>query len=335
MPVKTTSNTVQYTGDGVQTTFPFTFPISVKGDLVVKKRVTATGVITTQVLTTHYTVTKSGVNFDNGGNVEMIAAPAGTDTLIVTRATTQTQDTDLIYGGPHDSEAYENMVDKLARQVQELQAQVDRCIKIPDTDAEGLNVELPSSIERASQYIGMDAAGKAIVAATFASYGAATPFIQTLLDDADAETARNTLELQGALDTYFKAQGAGVTSIFEKLALRDTGIHIGSAGYNSSGDQVIGGIPFKPSVVLFFCGDDAGNADNQSWGFDNGDEHRCIYRGEGGTLFNRVAAKSIYIRSGVGNMIEGYVSAIGANNFTITWTVTGARGASYVYLCLP
>ncbi len=88
MPVNTTSNTVQYTGDGVQTTFPFTFPINAKGDLVVKKRVTATGVTALQALTTHYTVTKSGANFDDGGNVEMVAALAGTDTLIITRDTT-------------------------------------------------------------------------------------------------------------------------------------------------------------------------------------------------------------------------------------------------------
>jgi len=88
MPVNTTSSTKQFTGDGVQKMFPFTFPISSSADLVVKERVTATGVPATKTLGTHYTVTHSGKNFDNGGNVVMIAAPAATDTLIITRATT-------------------------------------------------------------------------------------------------------------------------------------------------------------------------------------------------------------------------------------------------------
>jgi len=193
MPVNTTSSTKQFTGDGVQKMFPFTFPISSSADLVVKERVTATGVPATKTLGTHYTVTHSGKNFDNGGNVVMIAAPAATDTLIITRATTQTQSTDLNYGDTHDSESYEDMVDKNTRMIQELQAQIDRCIKIPDSDAETLETELPNSIDRASQYSGFDAAGEPIAAATFASYGAASAFIQTLLDDATASAARETL----------------------------------------------------------------------------------------------------------------------------------------------
>lgn len=242
MPVNTITSTKQFTGDGVQTTFPFTFPISADTDLVVKKRVTATGVTTTQTLTTHYTVTKSGSNFDDGGNVEMVAAPAATDTLIVTRATTQTQGTDLLYGGPHDSEAYEDMVDKLARQVQELQAQVDRCLKIPDTDAEGLDVELPSSVDRASQYIALDASGEVTVANTFTGASSATAYIQDLLDDADAPAACATLNTEnydlyvdsvadlellkaGVAGTYprvFIAHGTYTTS--ERLDLNNAGV---------------------------------------------------------------------------------------------------------------
>lgn len=202
MPVNTTGSTVQYTGDAEQTTFPFTFPIGSEGDLVVKVRVTATGVTVTQTLTTHYTVTKSGTNFDNGGNVEMVSAPAATDTLIIARDTTQTQSTDLLYGDPHDSEAYEDMVDRNTLMIQELQAQVDRCLKIPDTDADGLGVEFVNSIDRASQYAGFDTDGKAIAAATFAAYGAASAYIQTLLDDADATTALATLGL--TVSAYIK-----------------------------------------------------------------------------------------------------------------------------------
>ncbi len=198
MPVNTTGSTVQYTGDAEQTTFPFTFPIGSEGDLVVKVRVTATGVTVTQTLTTHYTVTKSGTNFDNGGNVEMVSAPAATDTLIIARDTTHTQSTDLLYGDPHDSEAYENMVDRNTLMIQELQAQVDRCLKIPGSDPDGTTTELVNSVDRASQYIGLDTDGGVIAAATFAAFGVASAFMQTMLDDATAAIARATLGAFGS-----------------------------------------------------------------------------------------------------------------------------------------
>ncbi len=315
MPVNTTSNTVQYTGNGVQTTFPFTFPISVKGDLVVKERVTATGVTTLQALTTHYTVTKSGANFDDGGNVEMVAAPAATDTLIINRATTQTQGTDLIYGGAHDSEAYENMVDKNTRMIQDLQAQVDRCIKIPGTDAIGLNTELENSIERASNYIGLDASGGVISAATFAAYGAASGYIQTLLDDADAVTARATLEAM--------------------KYLRDTGIHIGNDTRNASGNQVITGVGFLPSVIIFLAVDDTGANMNWSAGFNYASGASCINARSGGTVIQVSTTRSMYIYRGAGNRIDAFVSAFGADGFTLDWALTGACVVDFVYLALP
>ena len=193
MPVNTTGSTVQYTGDGVRTTFPFTFPIGSEGDLAIKARVTATGVTTLQTLTTHYTVTKSGTNFDNGGNVEMVSAPAATITLIITRDTTQTQSTDLIYGDTHDSEAYENMVDRNTLMIQELQKQIDRCFKIPDSDPDSADMEVTNSVDRASQFAAFDASGNLIPASTITGGTAATAFMQTVLDDPDAATARATL----------------------------------------------------------------------------------------------------------------------------------------------
>ncbi len=358
MPVNTTGSTVQYTGDAEQTTFPFTFPIGSEGDLVVKVRVTATGVTVTQTLTTHYTVTKSGTNFDNGGNVEMVSAPAATDTLIIARDTTQTQSTDLIYGDPHDSEAYEDMVDRNTLMIQELQAQVDRCLKIPDTDADGLGVEFVNSIDRASQFAGFDATGKAIAAATFAAYGAATPFIQTLLDDADAATAAATLEVlkdifttQGdiiiegaageerlaaaAAGNFLRAAGAGASPAWAKLALSDTGIHIGNNTRDAAGAQVITGVGFESSVIIFLCADDVPTNMNFSVGFSNLTTNRCLSFYNDGTESIISVGPCCYIERAGANFLSGAVSAIGADGFTITWSETGACVLDFIYLCLP
>ena len=358
MPVNTTGSTVQYTGDGVQKVFPFTFPIGAEGDLVVKERVTATGVTALQVLTTHYTVTKSGTNFDNGGNVVMVTAPAATDTLIIARDTTQTQSTDLIYGDPHDSEAYEDMVDRNTLMIQELQKQVDRCLKIPDTDADGLGVEFDNSIDRALQYAGFDAAGKAIAAATFAAYGAATPYIQTLLDDANAATAAATLEVlkdifttQGdiviegaageerlaaaAAGNFLRAAGAGASPAWAKLALSDTGVHIGSNTRASAGSQVITGVGFKPSLVIFLAVDT--DVDDLNWcvGFDNNAQQGSIYQYNDGLKVSSSGIFSIYITRDATNYLQAAISAIGTDGFSLTWAISNTCSVKFVYLCLP
>lgn len=197
MPVNTSASTRQSAGDGTQTTFPFTFPISGEGDIVVRERVDATGVITTKTLTTHYTVVKSGSNFDDGGNVEMVTAPASGVTLLVKRSTTQTQGTDLLYGGAHDSEAYEDMVDKNTRMIQEMQAQFDRCLKMPDSDADTLDMELPTSVDRASKWLGYDADGQPTAVNTTPAAVTVSAFAETVLDDATAAAARTTLDAAG------------------------------------------------------------------------------------------------------------------------------------------
>ena len=141
--------------------------------------------------------------------------------------------------------------------------------------------------------------------------------------------------LEGAANSYLKTQGLGTSHAVSPLALRDTGVFIGDTMRNTGGDQVITGIGFESSVIIFFAGDAAGGVHNQSWGFDNGTQHACIYSAENGTLFARTASHSISIWNAVGNRIRGLVSAIGADGFTITWTLDGARSASFIYLCLP
>ena len=140
----------------------------------------------------------------------------------------------------------------------------------------------------------------------------------------------------GLLDTVLKGQGAGVKPIFEKFALRDTGVHIGNGGTRSTdGDQVITGVGFQPSVIIFFAGDTTESFINFSIGFDDGTVHMAL------NIFGDVASQrintvqSIDIDNGGGNRIKGEVSALGADGFTITWNLMGTRSVNFIYLCLP
>ena len=140
--------------------------------------------------------------------------------------------------------------------------------------------------------------------------------------------------VRSTLDTYLKAQGAA-DPIFEKLALRDTGIFIGTGTRNASGMVEHAGIGFQPSVVIFFACDDTGANMNWSVGFDNVVGKLCIKYYDTGTLVNLQSDYSIYIKRPGNNYINGRITGLIADGFEYTWTLLGACVCDYTYLCLP
>lgn len=181
-------------------------------------------------------------------------------------------------------------------------------------------------------------------------------FIKTLVDDADADTLRTSIlaglmstkgdllvkgttlleKLSGgALDTVLKGQGAGEKPIFEKPTLLDTGIHIGNDTRSTAGNQVITGVPFESSVVIFIATSDDLDSAILSIGFDNGTVHHCVAIGHDGSISIDSNTMSIYIDVLGVNDIQGYISAMSADGFTITWALTGVAAASFKYLCFP
>ena len=139
----------------------------------------------------------------------------------------------------------------------------------------------------------------------------------------------------GALDTYFKARGAENLPIYEKLALRDTGVKMEASGRNSAGVQVITGVGFRPSVVIFLAVDATSDNINWSIGFDDGVLGRGVYVSDGGTRVYLLSPNTMHIHRGVGNTLGGYITSLGADGFTITWTLAGVVSLDFIYLCLP
>lgn len=122
----------------------------------------------------------------------------------------------------------------------------------------------------------------------------------------------------------------------ERLAEIDwRGVHIDNELRNAGGNQVIAGVGFESSVVMFIARDDNGMDMNYSWGFDNGTLHCCIAQvGDAGASVTE-NTMSIKIDRGGGNSITGVITAIGANGFTIFWTLSGNCVANFIYLCRP
>ncbi len=139
----------------------------------------------------------------------------------------------------------------------------------------------------------------------------------------------------GALDTYFKAQGAGNLPIYEKLALRDTGVKIGNGTRNSAGNQVITGVGFRSSIILFLAIYTVLENPIMSWGCDDGITHQCIRLVPTANYTGLVTTHSISLWRTAGTNLLGSVSALGADGFTITWALNGSASCEFIYICLP
>lgn len=133
-----------YTGNGVASTFSYTFKITATSDLLVKTRLISTGAETALVLNTDYTV--SGVTNPSGGIITLLAgALPNTKTISIRRIRPLTQLADIKNAGDFYPETHENVFDNLTMIDQQQQDELDRSIKLPTTvTSASFNPELPA-----------------------------------------------------------------------------------------------------------------------------------------------------------------------------------------------
>ncbi|MHA3808607.1 hypothetical protein ACX1EA_23395, partial [Enterobacter bugandensis] len=116
MTVSTVVDHNDYTGNGVTTSFPYTFRIFKKTDLAVSV-VDLNENITVLMLDTDYTVTNAGGY--NGGNVVLTAPLANGWKISIARELEPTQETDLRNQGKFFAEVHEDAFDKLTMLIQQ------------------------------------------------------------------------------------------------------------------------------------------------------------------------------------------------------------------------
>jgi hypothetical protein len=202
---------------------PFLFPVTDSNELTVKTRVTATGVEATLTETTDYTVSLSG---DTGGTVTLVSALATTSEVFVIRQTAQSQLLDLEHGGSFSAENVEDALDDNCKLTIDNADKLDRTLHAPDTDGLTLDMELPNSVDRASQYLSFTATGEPTVVASVAPATATiTAFAETFLDDASAAAVRTTLGL--VIGTDVQAYDAELAAI-AALAPTDSNLLVGN-----------------------------------------------------------------------------------------------------------
>jgi len=161
MTVSTTTSKVSYSGNGSTTVFAYTFKVFDEDDLTVILRDNTTGTETVQAITTNYTV--SGVGNTGGGNVTFVTAPASGKTVVIRRASAQTQTTDYVPNDPFPAEAHEDALDKLTFIAQEVQEELDRAIKISRTNTMTSTEFTVGASNRANKILAFDSAGEIAV----------------------------------------------------------------------------------------------------------------------------------------------------------------------------
>lgn len=215
MTVETTTARVTYTGAG--TTGPFSVPFYFleDDDLTVIKTTIADGTETTLVLTTDYVV--SGAADEAGGSVTLTASLSSAYKLTIIRDPDLLQSSDYPSNDKFPATTHERVVDKLTMIAQRLKDLINRSFRLSDGDVSGISLSLSNL--SASKLIAVNSAGTALEAIAAADVGL-TPvsdFAATLIDDADAATARATLGAAGLAANTFTgvqrwAKGADVAS---------------------------------------------------------------------------------------------------------------------------
>jgi hypothetical protein len=218
--ISSTTNRVSYTGNGAVDTYSYTF--IAESDLLVTVRDDQTPATeTTLTLTTHYTVTGEGLAA--GGTVVLVNGAfdwldADGDlesnyVLTIRRVRPLTQTTSIRNQGAYYPALHENAFDHLVMIGQQLDFDLDRCIKKSETDEVG-ELFIPLEDDRVSTLFGWDASGdpEAVSYTAAVSTGGGLLAANNLSDVANVATARSNLGADAAHWNASELEGVNVAS---------------------------------------------------------------------------------------------------------------------------
>lgn len=183
MTVGSTVARVLHTGNGTTAVYSFPFKIILKADLKVEIRDASDVLTATPVLDTDFTIPTADLKKDAGGNVTLV--DLGQDwidgsgflkagyTLTMRRVKVISQATSIRNQSDFYPEIHEDAFDKLCMIAQQLDEQLQRAIKIPETlTPSAFDPLLPGDIDEVTEatFIGVNATGDGLeLGPTFAS----------------------------------------------------------------------------------------------------------------------------------------------------------------------
>jgi hypothetical protein len=188
MTVQATTARVDYSGNGTTKTFavPFYFLLDSDTSLILQDNSVYPPAVSTPALGTDYTVTGAGVS--SGGSVTLTVAPTSTQRLTILRDVDLTQLNEYVPNGPFPASGQEQALDKLTMQVQQLQEELNRCLKFPSPDTDA--AILLSAAERAGKVLAFDANGNPVLVTVIS--GSGTYVSQTAVGTVDGSNTTFT-----------------------------------------------------------------------------------------------------------------------------------------------
>ena len=159
-----------YIGNGTASVFGFSFKVFAAADLDVVRLNTSTGIETTLVLNSDYSVTLNGdQNSNPGGSITLVAGNLASGfTLTITSDIANLQPTDLTNQGGFYPEVITDSFDRATIQIQQMAGDVSRSMKAPISDGSP-DMDLPAASVRANSFLAFDANGKPTIIAASGS----------------------------------------------------------------------------------------------------------------------------------------------------------------------
>jgi hypothetical protein len=199
----TISSTVRiagpFIGTGTATVFPYAFKVFAAANLQVVRADSSTGLESTLILNTDYTVSLNTDQDSNpGGNVTLLAVLAVGFTMVITSDIANLQPTDLTNQGGFYPEVITDALDRATIQIQQMADELTRSIKIPISDGLSLDMELPTAAARANSFLAFDATGEPTVV-TAGSSGAPTTITRQQFSGTGSQVAFTLASDPGAL----------------------------------------------------------------------------------------------------------------------------------------
>lgn len=155
MTVQTNTNVASFNGNGVTQIFPIAFKFNNDTDLVVLLVDDATGSVSQLTLNSDYTV--SGEGDEEGGLINVVAAPASGQRLKVSRIVDILQLLDLRNQGKFFAEVHEDAFDLLTMIAQQHESGINSSLRVAESDPEPARI--PSVVQRAGKLLSFDENG--------------------------------------------------------------------------------------------------------------------------------------------------------------------------------
>lgn len=238
----TTTESSAYSGNGSTTEFSTGFAFDDNSWVKVYVYDDTTGVRTLQTLTTHYTLTGSGTGA--AGTVTFVTAPTSGKTIKIFKQPPLTQTQDYTNDSKFPNELTEAALDKLTHQIQYIQSQINRVLKLTGTSTL-TDLEIPDLSGQAGKALVVNPAGDGYIYATVEASDSVVILDEDNMASNSATAVPSQQSTKAYVDTQVQSNSAG-------LSLIDSGTLSAASNLTIDFDEYAAGYKHFKLIIVGF-----------------------------------------------------------------------------------